>query len=349
MKYPLDFEETPDKSLLFWLTRFIRYKVTTLTNRNITDKHELEVILKDLINNIHSIEDLTMKVKLLRKIGMSGTNVYYVPLEKFYHYFIGFGAASLKEIDEELITDFLTSSTSGLSDATKKNYRIALVTFFNYIDKQNQDDLGNIHRYDIELKKWSGLSGKSGIKLPSYMNKEEINKFLAALNSYKFGIKLAARNRLIIKLILYTGIRVSEALKLEMKDMFKEDNIYVFQVKGKGNKPRVAMIKEDIISSDLEDWLSRKPNTNLLFSNQKGKCLSQAYVYTTVENILSEAAINKTKKGPHFLRHTFASMLYQKSKDLILVQEVLGHADINTTRIYTHFDKDKLKGTMDLF
>ena len=59
--------------------------------------------------------------------------------------------------------------------------------------------------------------------------------------------------------------------------------------------------------------------------------------------------INKSKKGPHFLRHTFASLLYMKSKDLVLVQEALGHADINTSRIYTHFDKDKLKGTMDIF
>ena len=61
------------------------------------------------------------------------------------------------------------------------------------------------------------------------------------------------------------------------------------------------------------------------------------------------ANINKSKKGPHFLRHTFASLLYMKSKDLVLVQEALGHADINTSRIYTHFDKDKLKVAMDIF
>ena len=53
--------------------------------------------------------------------------------------------------------------------------------------------------------------------------------------------------------------------------------------------------------------------------------------------------------APHFLRHTFASLLYMKSKDLVLVQEALGHADINTSRIYTHFDKDKLKVAMDIF
>ena len=100
---------------------------------------------------------------------------------------------------------------------------------------------------------------------------------------------------------------------------------------------------------DLVDWLERRPRVNLLFSNQKGEQLSQAYVYTLVENILITANINKSKKGPHFLRHTFASLLYMKSKDLVLVQEALGHADINTSRIYTHFDKDKLKVAMDIF
>ena len=62
-----------------------------------------------------------------------------------------------------------------------------------------------------------------------------------------------------------------------------------------------------------------------------------------------QSNINKSKKGPHFLRHTFASLLYMKSKDLVLVQEALGHADINTSRIYTHFDKDKLKVAMDIY
>ena len=181
------------------------------------------------------------------------------------------------------------------------------------------------------------------------MNKDEVNKFIETLNIYPFGAKLAARNRLIIKIILYTGVRVTEALKLNMKDFVKEDNIYIIQIKGKGNKPRVAMIKEDVIKSDLLDWLERKPTSTLLFSNQKGEQLSQAYVYTLVENILIASNINKSKKGPHFLRHTFASLLYMKSKDLVLVQEALGHADINTSRIYTHFDKDKLKVAMDIF
>ena len=70
--------------------------------------------------------------------------------------------------------------------------------------------------------------------------------------------------------------------------------------------------------------------------------LSQAYIYKNVENILKYVGIKKEKMGAHMLRHSFATLLYQRHKDLVLVQEALGHADLNTSRIYTHFDKDQL-------
>ena len=82
MKYPLDFESTFEKSLLFWLTRFIRNKTTSLSNSNITDQNKMAILIKSLINDIRSIDDLTKTAKELRKIGMNGLNVYYTPLEK---------------------------------------------------------------------------------------------------------------------------------------------------------------------------------------------------------------------------------------------------------------------------
>jgi len=350
MKYPLDFENSFDKTLLFWLSRFIRNKITTLSNSKVTNKEKLTKIIQELAVNLYSIEKLQTKVKELRVIGLNGINVYFVPLEKLYIFLQTFGAKSMKEIDEELLSDFLISETTQLSDATKKNYRIALLSFFNYIDKQNQDDNGNTYRYGIELKNWGGLSGKSGTKLPSYMNKDEVTRFIQAIDKYKFSKKIEARNKLIVKIILYTGVRVSEALGIKIKDIVKENNVYMIQIRGKGNKPRLVMVKKSIIENDLNNWLEiRRCNNNLLFCNQKGKSLTQAYLYTIVEKILLEAGIRKEKNGNHMLRHTFATLLYQKSKDLILVQESLGHADINTSRIYTHFDKNQLSRTIDVF
>ena len=350
MKYPLDFESTFKQTYLFWLSRFIRNKITSLSNRQVKDKNRLAQILQELVKGFDCIDGLKLIIKEVRNIGINSIHVYFIPLAKLYKFMQNYGASSMKEIDEELLSDFLVTETSALADATKKNYKIALVTFFAYIDKQNEEQDSFVYRYGIELKNWGGLRGKSGTKLPSFMQKEEIQRFIKGIEAYPFSMKTAARNRLIIKIILYTGIRVSEAINIDLKDFNKDGDAYIIQVRGKGNKPRVVMIKEEIIKNDLLSWFDIKScEHNLLFCNQKGKALSQAYISSIVEKILLSIGIRKEKNGAHMLRHSFATLLYQKHHDLILVQEALGHADINTSRIYTHFDKDKLKKITDIF
>ena len=350
MRYELDFNNTFEKTLLFWIERFIRNKLTTLSNRQVNDKQKLAAIIQSLVKGTKSIDELSIIVKEARNIGLAGVNTYFNPLFKLYNFTLNLGLASMKEIDEELLSDFLASETSALSDASKKNHRIALLALFSYIDKQNENEDGTSYLFKIELKNWGGLSGKSGTKLPSFMNKVEIDKFLNAIDTFEFTENIAYRNRLILKIIIYTGVRVSEILNLKIKDMFKEENVYLLQIKGKGNKPRVVMIKTSIIENDLKHWLDmRVCNSDLLVCNQKGERLTQAYVSRIVENILISAGIRKEKNGAHMLRHSFATLLYAKHHDLILVQEALGHADINTSRIYTHFDKDRLYKTTEIF
>ena len=346
MKYSIDCENSIDKTLLFWISRFVKYKVTTLSNRQVNDKHRLARLLQDLTLHVESIKQLKRIVKEIRNVGITGIHLYFIPVVKLYHYILNFGASSLKEIDEEFLSEFLAIETSALSDATKKNYRIALLSFFGFLDKQNDEK----YSFLIELKNWGGLGGRSGEKLPSYMQKDEVLRFIKAINDFEFNPKFQSRNRLIIKIILYTGIRIGEALDINLKDIFKEDKFFMIQVRGKGNKPRVVMVKQSIISDDLKQWLElRNCKDTLLFCNKFGRKLTQAYVSRIVEKILTSAGIKKEKNGAHMLRHTFATMLYQRNHDLILVQESLGHADINTSRIYTHFDKEKLKKTTDIY
>ncbi len=346
MKYLIDCESSVEKSLLFWIGRFIKYKVTTLSNRQVSDKDRLANLMRDLTLHVSSIEHLKTTVKEIRNVGIGGIHIYFIPIAKLYKYILNFGANSLKEIDEEFLSEFLAIETSALSDATKKNYRIALLAFFGYLDKQNDEK----YTFLIELKNWGGLGGKGGDKLPSYMHKKEVSRFIKAIDEFEFKPQILSRNRLIVKTILYTGIRVGEALGIKLKDIFEEGEFFMIQVRGKGNKPRIVMIKKSIISPDLKQWLDiRNCQDALLFCNKFGKKLTQAYISRIVEKILMSAGIKKEKNGAHMLRHTFATMLYQKNHDLILVQESLGHADINTSRIYTHFDKEKLKKTTDIY
>ena len=349
MRYELDFTNDFNKTYCFWLSLFVRNKLTTLSNIHVQNKEKFAQILQILIRGDKTIEELKSLVKEARNIGLTGINTYFIPLEKLYKFLQSFGPASMKEIDEELLIDFLASYTSGLSDASKKNHRIALLNFFSYIDKQNENSDGSSYQFKIELKNWAGLGGKSGTKLPAHMNKEEIDKFLKAIDEYDFSAETIYRNRLILKMIIYTGIRVSEMLNLKLRDFYREEDLYILQVRGKGNKPRIAMIKAKIIENDLQNWLNmRCCNDDYLVCNKKGNRLTQAYVSRIVENILISIGIRKEKNGAHMLRHSFATLLYQKHHDLVLVQEALGHADINTSRIYTHFDKQRLKATTDL-
>lgn len=352
MRYPIDFKDDFAQNLLFWIERFVYSKLNSLSNHQVQNKKDIILALNALRKGAKSIQELQEICKQCRNAGLIGINTYFTPLMKLYEYLNYLGLASLKEVDEEMLKEFLTIHTSSLSDATKKNYRIALINFFGFIDKQNEDDDSTSYIFRIELKNWGGLRGKSGQKLPSYMNEEEVQRFLNGIETYPFKHQdLGARNRLLLKTIIYTGIRVGEALNLKIKDIMLDGEFYVIQVKGKGNKPRVVMIKAKNIHSDFGAWINSRPlevENELLFCNHKAKKLTQAYVSRIVEQVLLTNGIRKEKNGTHMLRHSFATLLYQKSQDLVLVQEALGHASLDTSRIYTHFDKQKLKATTEI-
>lgn len=352
MRYPIDFKDDFAQNLLFWIERFVYSKLNSLSNHQVQNKKDIILALNALRKGAKSIQELQEICKQCRNAGLIGINTYFTPLIKLYEYLNYLGLASLKEVDEEMLKEFLTIHTSSLSDATKKNYRIALINFFGFIDKQNEDDDSTSYIFRIELKNWGGLRGKSGQKLPSYMNEEEVQRFLNGIETYPFKHQdLGARNRLLLKTIIYTGIRVGEALNLKIKDIMLDGEFYVIQVKGKGNKPRVVMIKAKNIHSDFGAWINSRPlevENELLFCNHKAKKLTQAYVSRIVEQVLLTNGIRKEKNGAHMLRHSFATLLYQKSQDLVLVQEALGHASLDTSRIYTHFDKQKLKATTEI-
>ena len=324
MKYALDCKDSFENSFIFWLTRYVKFKLSSLSNKELRDPKALASVNFALSRDIKNIDQLDGLVKSARNAGLTGINTYFNPLKKIFETLKFYELESLKQIDEELLSEVLASVTGGLSDASKKNYRISAINFFAFLDKQNEED-GKAHVFDIELKNWGGVGGARGQKLPEFKSN-------------------ANRNKLIIKIIIFTGIRVSEALNLKRKDITEDGELYVIRIRGKGNKYRVVMIKRRLIEAHLDAIAINYINKEgYLFINKKGTRLTQAYVSRIVEQILFKAGIRKEKNGAHMLRHTFATMLYKKQKDLVLVQEALGHASLNTSRIYTHFDSEKLK------
>jgi integrase/recombinase XerD len=149
MRYKVDVKESFEQSLLFWLDRFIKSKLTSLSNRHVEENAKLSSIIGSLNHGSKTMEELKELAKEARNIGLIGINLFINPLEKFYYYIVPMGLSSLKEIDEELLSEFLASQTGSLSDATKKNYRIALLGLFKFIDKQNEDEKGSSHQFRI--------------------------------------------------------------------------------------------------------------------------------------------------------------------------------------------------------
>ncbi|MBH0257177.1 tyrosine-type recombinase/integrase [Helicobacter pylori] len=346
MKHPLEELKDPVENLLLWIGRFLRYKCTSLSNSQVKDQNKVFECLNEL-NQVRSSSQLEKICKKARSAGLLGINTYALPLLKFYEYAQKLSLKSLKSIDEVMLAEFLSIYTGGLSLATKKNYRIALLGLFSYIDKQNQDKNEKSYIYNITLKNISGTNQSAGNKLPTHLNNEELEKFLESIDKIEMSAKVRARNRLLIKIIVFTGMRSNEALQLKIKDFTLENGCYTILIKGKGDKYRAVMLKAFHIESLLKEWLTERElypvKNDLLFCNQKGMALTQAYLYKQVERIINFAGLRREKNGAHMLRHSFATLLYQKRHDLILVQEALGHASLNTSRIYTHFDKERLK------
>ncbi|GAA8531797.1 integrase [Helicobacter pylori] len=346
MKHPLEELKDPTENLLLWIGRFLRYKCTSLSNSQVKDQNKVFECLNEL-NHACSSSQLEKVCKKVRNAGLLGINTYALPLLKFYEYTKKISLNSLKSIDEVMLAEFLSVYTGGLSLATKKNYRIALLGLFSYIDKQNQDENEKSYIYNITLKNISGANQSAGNKLPTHLNNEELEKFLEGIDKIEMSAKVRARNRLLIKIIVFTGMRSNEALQLKIKDFTLENGCYTILIKGKGDKYRAVMLKAFHIESLLKEWLIERGlypvKNDLLFCNQKGSALTQAYLYRQVERIINFAELRREKNGAHMLRHSFATLLYQKRHDLILVQEALGHASLNTSRIYTHFDKQRLE------
>ncbi len=354
MRFPLDIEETVQDSLIFWITRYIKYKTNTLSARKVKNQMAIQTSIIALNNSPESIEEISKIVKDIRRAGIEGVKSFFVPIEKLYYYIISQRLSSLKEIDDEIIIDYLTSATAGMSDATKKNYRNAISNFFNYLSDHNENkpNSGNGFIYHLKISNWQGLSGKKGNKIPSYLTEEEVKTFLESLNSYNFiSDRSALFYNLLIRIILHTGMRISEALSIEKRKMQEKDGYLMIKIVGKGNKNSIIEVQKESLEPYLRLWLTQSPAPNdLLFASPQNhkREASASSVSHKIKELLHYAGIVKDKEGAHLLRHTYGTLLYSKVKDLALVQDMMRHEDPATTRAYTHMDNERRREATDV-
>ncbi len=186
--------------------------------------------------------------------------------------------------------------------------------------------------------------------LPDVLSFDEIENIISQIDLSKAE---GARNKAILETMYSCGLRVSEAVNLRISQLYLE--LGFIRVTGKGDKERLIPIGSSAVKyiSIYKDEVRvhsepKKGNEDVLFLNNRGTKLSRVMIFYIIKDLVHKAGIKKTV-SPHTFRHSFATHLVEGGADLRAVQEMLGHASITTTEIYTHLDREFLRKTLEQF
>ena len=186
--------------------------------------------------------------------------------------------------------------------------------------------------------------------LPDVLSFDEIESIIAQIDLSK---PEGGRNKAILETMYSCGLRVSEVVNLKISQLYLD--LGFIRVLGKGDKERLIPIGSSAIKyitiykNDIRVHLTpKKGNEDVLFLNNRGSKLSRVMIFYIIKDLALKAGIKKTV-SPHTFRHSFATHLVEGGADLRAVQEMLGHASITTTEIYTHLDREFLRKTLEQF
>jgi integrase/recombinase XerD len=275
-------------------------------------------------------------LKLEKNLSDNTVNSYKNDITAFLNFAEENKIKDLSDIKyEHFFSFFKLLSKLGLTGKTAARYYSSLKSFFNYLIQNDYIKSNPIEKLETpKLEK----------KLPQVLTVNEIDKILS---QPKTEDKLGLRDRAILELFYACGIRVSELIDLKISSLFFDEEI--IRVFGKGSKERLVPIGSSAIRWINEYLTKSRPllekkarSSNFVFLNNHGGRLTRMGVWKIIDRYAKDAKINK-EVHPHTFRHSFATHLLEGGADLRAVQEMLGHADISTTQIYTHIDREFIK------
>ena len=246
------------------------------------------------------------------------------------------------QITTPVLRDFLaTLQGLGLGATSQARTLSGLKAFFDFLI---MEDL-------LKLDPTDTLEApKTGRHLPDTLSYPEIEQLLAVID---LSTDEGLRSRALLEVLYSSGLRVSELCDLRLSNIYAEQGFV--KVVGKGNKERLVPIGREALKhlnfylSGVRGHLDIKPGSeDLAFLSHRGRPLSRITVFTLLKKLAEQAGLRKTI-SPHTLRHSFATHLIEGGADLRAVQEMLGHASITTTEIYTHLDRDYLRQVITEF
>ena len=274
-------------------------------------------------------------VKQYSKHTISG---YKRDLTKLSGYLLNIDIEDWQSVNEHELRTFVNSERRrGLSPRSIQRVLSTSRSFFEYLLVEGIIKLSPAQNIN---------SPKSAQLLPKAMDADLVQRLL----DFKPNGLIEVRDKAIAELLYSSGLRLSEVCTLDVQDLELKER--VCRVTGKGNKMRVVPVGKKAIQA-IRDWLihrkelknSKSSSSEAMFLNNKGKRISARSIQLRLEKLCAQRGLPGI--NPHMLRHSFASHVLESSGDLRAVQEMLGHADIATTQIYTKLDFQHLSKVYD--
>ncbi|MFC2025386.1 tyrosine recombinase XerC [Chloroflexota bacterium] len=260
---------------------------------------------------------------------------YTTDLVGFFNFLRTKGISSLKEVDKHVLRDYLSYlMEEGFVKASIARKLSAIRSFYRYLIREEIISTSPVA---------TTSSPKLDKRLPSFLTTDEMTRLLEAPD---LATPQGQRDRTLLELLYASGLRVSELVKLNLEQV----DLYTREIRvwGKGSKERMVLMGEPAAEA-LTDYIAQaRPHllgnkkTSAVFLNRYGGRLTERSVQSILEEYAKNVGIDK-RVHPHMLRHTFATHLLDGGADLRVVQELLGHASLSSTQIYTHVSKSQAK------
>ncbi|EPN2682754.1 site-specific tyrosine recombinase XerD [Enterococcus hirae] len=280
------------------------------------------------------INDYLHYLTIERGLSLNTRKSYERDLLQYLHYLEDEQITSWQDVDRYVVINYLEKMhDEKKAPATVTRMITSLRRFHQFLRQERLTDHDPMQHIDTPKKVQ---------KLPSTLSLTEVERLIETPDTTK---NLGIRDRAILEVMYATGMRVSELVGLKLSDLHL--SLGLVQTLGKGDKERIIPLGDYAIQwlerylDEARPLLVANPSETHVFVNHHGTGLSRQGIWKNLKQLVSEAGINK-EVTPHTLRHSFATHLLENGADLRTVQELLGHADISTTQIYTHITKKRM-------
>ncbi|EMF0109100.1 site-specific tyrosine recombinase XerD [Enterococcus hirae] len=280
------------------------------------------------------INDYLHYLTIERGLSLNTRKSYERDLLQYLHYLEDEQITSWQDVDRYVVINYLEKMhDEKKAPATVTRMITSLRRFHQFLRQERLTDHDPMQHIDTPKKVQ---------KLPSTLSLTEVERLIETPDTTK---NLGIRDRAILEVMYATGMRVSELVGLKLSDLHL--SLGLVQTLGKGDKERIIPLGDYAIQwmerylDEARPLLVANPSETHVFVNHHGTGLSRQGIWKNLKQLVREAGINK-EVTPHTLRHSFATHLLENGADLRTVQELLGHADISTTQIYTHITKKRM-------